>query len=182
MGGAQCGVYLDKGTTGMGMLDGLHPQKNSTTSKSVWDGNKPVDLVFEVRHSGITTKAGDQVIFAWTGEPQQLALFPAWKVPNPGSVFIGTGNNNGTMEISRIEIAPVDAPPKPGVKAEPRKRPADSKSNQRRLLGALGGRLATGGRFLLRHQRVGQLDLQLPRLQQNGVDFQGLRNTTSSPG
>ena len=119
-GGTQCGVYLDKGSTGLGMIDGVHPFKNSTASRSVWEGNKPIDLIFEVRHSGITTKANGQVVFAWTGDPQQLSLYGTWKVPNPASVFIGTGSNTGTMEVSRIELGPVDAPAKPIAKAEPR--------------------------------------------------------------
>ena len=129
------------------MVDGKISQGNSTTSKPVWDGNKPVDVVFEIRRSGITTKAGDQVVLAWTGDSQQLSLYPTWKVPNPASVFIGTGNNHGTMEISRIELGPIDAPAKSVAKAGPRTPAAVPKP--------AAGRAGTVGRSSV-HVRRGQ--------------------------
>jgi formylglycine-generating enzyme required for sulfatase activity/serine/threonine protein kinase len=108
--GSQCGVYVEKGYVGLGMLDGALPQNNPTTTKEpIWDGQKPVDITCEVRRNGITVKSGEKAVIDWQGEPSQVSIYPTWRIPNPMSLFIGVGNKAGTLEVSRLEIGPASA-------------------------------------------------------------------------
>ncbi|HEX3655675.1 MAG TPA: SUMF1/EgtB/PvdO family nonheme iron enzyme, partial [Pirellulales bacterium] len=107
IGGARCGLYCEPAYTALGMVDGVHPNSSPTKSKAIWDGEKPVDLVCDVRAGGVTVRAIGQPILTWAGDPQRLSMHGAWTVPNPRALIIGP--RGAACEITRLELTTIGA-------------------------------------------------------------------------
>jgi predicted Ser/Thr protein kinase len=107
--GRQFLVDLDGSPTsdlsGLLMVDGMAPQNNVTTYRGRVLNRTGSTVVCSVRRSGVSIVVDGRKIIDFQGSYTRLALSPAFRVPNPDSLFLSAFKSQCT--VAQLTLRPV---------------------------------------------------------------------------
>lgn len=94
------------GMSGMELIDGKGFYGNETTVKGrqVADGARAV-VECSVRKGGFAARVDGRTVVDWKGDWSRVSLFPGWKMPRKGTLFVGSYESNTRIEA--LELLPV---------------------------------------------------------------------------
>lgn len=95
----------DATVTGLYVLDGAERPKDATAVYSrIFTDAKPRTVVCSVRKTGVGLTIDGKRILEWRGDFKRLSNHPAWRIPDKGSLFVGSWT---CYRISRLDLIPI---------------------------------------------------------------------------
>jgi hypothetical protein len=96
------------GKSGLDLLDGKAFIENETTYNGrLFTEGKPSTILCEVRGAGVSVTVDGKRIIDWQSDVGRLSLFPRWKDPQRGPLFIGSWTS--PYRIHRVTLKPVSS-------------------------------------------------------------------------